>query len=163
MNRFWLRRLLIQLILRRFHVPRDAIRFAFSRYPDRIALITQRGSLTFSRLADRVYRLASGWHAAGVRKGDHVYTQLADDWEQVESCLAAYELGAIHTPLNEAHPTELIIDASQIAIPRVFVFDPEFVKTAELLSDQHPSMLQLKTGEHGAYETLIAGSPAKPS
>jgi fatty-acyl-CoA synthase len=163
MNRFWFRRLLIQLILRRFRVPRDAVRFAFSRYPDRIAIITRRGSLTYSRLADRVYRLASGWHAAGVRKGDHVYTQLADDWEQIETRLAAFELGAILTPFNEAHPSELILDASQIAIPRVFVFDPQFAKTAELLSDQHPSMLQLKTGEHGAYETLIAGSPAKPS
>src|SRR5262245_33458920 len=161
MNRFWFRRLLIQLILRRFRVPRDAIRFAFSKYPDRIALITQRGSLTYSRLEDRVNRLASGWHAAGVRKGDHVYTQLVDDWEQIEVRLAAYELGTILTSFNEAHPAEFISDAVQVATPRVFVFDPHFSKTSELLSNQHPSVLQLKTGEHGSYETLIAGSPAK--
>ncbi len=163
MNLYWFHRLLIQLILRRFRVPRDAVRFAFSKYPDRIALITQRGSLTYSRLADRVYRLASGWHAAGVKKGDYVYTQLADDWEQIEVRLAAYELGAILTSFNEAHPTDLILHAAQAAKPRVFVFDPNFAKNAELLSDQHPSMLQLKTGGHGSYETLIAGSPAKPS
>lgn len=163
MNRFWFRRLLIQLILRRFRVPRDAVRFAFEKYADRIALITQRGSLTYSRLADRVYRLASGWHAAGVRKGDYVYTQLPDDWEQIEVRLAAYELGAILVAFHEAHPSDLILYDSQIATPRVLVFDPEFAKTAELLSDQYPSMLQLKTGDHGSYETLIAGSPAKPS
>jgi fatty-acyl-CoA synthase len=163
MNRYWFRRLVIELILRRFRVPRDAVRFAFSKYPDRIALITQRGSLTYSRLADRVYKLASGWHAAGVKKGDHVYTQLADDWEQIEVRLAAYELGAILTSFNEAHPTELVLNAAQAAKPRVFIFDPNFAKNAELLSDQHPSMLQLKTGDHGSYETLIAGSPAKPS
>lgn len=163
MNRFWFRRLLIQLILRRFRVPRDAVRFAFEKYADRIALITQRGSLTYSRLADRVYRLASGWHAAGVRKGDYVYTQLPDDWEQIEVRLAAYELGAILVAFHEAHPSDLILYASQIATPRVLVFDPEFAKIAELLSDQYPSMLQLKTGDHGSYETLIAGSPAKPS
>jgi len=163
MNRFWLRRLLIRLILSRFRVPRDAVRFAFSKYPDRIALITQRGSLTYDRLADRVYRLASGWHAAGVRKGDHVYTQLGDDWEQVEVRLAAYELGVILTSFNEAHSPEMILDAAQIAVPHVFVFDPRFAKTAELLSDQHPSMLQLKTGDSGSYETLVVGSPAKRS
>ncbi len=163
MNLYWFHRLLIQLILRRFRVPRDAVRFAFSKYPDRIALITQRGSLTYSRLADRVYRLASGWHAAGVKKGDHVYTQLADDWEQIEARLAAYELGAILTSFHETHPAELVLHAAQVAKPRVFVFDPNFAKNAELLSDQHPSMLQLKTGGHGSYETLIAGSPAKPS
>ena len=163
MNLFWFRRLLIQLILHRFRVPRDAVRFAFAKYPERIALITQRGSLTYGLLADRVYRLVSGWHAAGVRKGDHVYAQLADDWEQIEVRLAAYELGAILTAFHEAHPSDLISHASQIATPRVFVFDPEFAKTAELLSDQNPSMLQLKTGDHGGYETLIAGSPAKPS
>jgi fatty-acyl-CoA synthase len=159
----WFRRFLIQLILRRFRVPRDAVRFAFSKYPNRIALITQRGSLTYGRLADRVNRLASGWHAAGVRKGHHVYSQLPDDWEQIEIRLAAYELGAILTSFNQAHPSEFILDASQIATPRVFIFDPDFAKTAELLSNQHPSMLQLKTGDHGSYETLIAGSPAKPS
>ena len=159
----WFRRFLIQLILRRFRVPRDAVRFAFSKYPERIALITQRGSLTYGILADRVYRLASGWHAAGVRKGNHVYTQLPDDWEQIEVRLAAYELGAILTSFNETHSSDFILNASQIATPRVFIFHPDFAKTAELLSNQRPSMLQLKTGDHGSYETLIAGSPAKPS
>src|SRR5262245_13425106 len=117
MNRYWFRSQLIQLMLRHFQVPRDAVRFAFSKYSDQVALFTERGPLTYGLLADRVYRLASGWHAAGVRTGDHVYALLKDDWEQIEVRLAAYELGVILSSFNEAHSSELILDVSRIATP----------------------------------------------
>ena len=78
------RALLLRVLLRRFHVPRDMTRFAFRRYGPRTALIAPSGQRTFAELEARVLRLAAGWHALGLRKGDHPFTLLSDDLEYVE-------------------------------------------------------------------------------
>lgn len=152
-----LRSMAVNLFLRRFKVPRDLVRFAFRRYGPRTALITPRGELTYAQLEDRVLRLATGWTALGVGKGDHVFTQLRDDWEQIEVRLAAYELGAVLTSFHEIYAAEKVLDLARLVQPRIFVFDPQVgAVAAERFAQELPDVSLLAAGER--YEYLIAAN-----
>ncbi|MDW8325407.1 MAG: AMP-binding protein [Anaerolineales bacterium] len=154
-----LRTLAIDLYLRRFRVPRDLTRYAFRRYGERVALITPSGSLTYARLADRVYRLATGLAGLGLRKGDRFFTLLPDDWEQIEVRLAAMELGAVQTAFHGAHAAELILEAARTAQPRVFIYHPSLgADIAHRLAHELEGIQLLAVREGATYEALIGSS-----
>lgn len=154
-----LRALVLHLYLRRFRVPRDLTRQAFRRYGERVALITPSGSLTYARLADRVYRLATGLAELEVRKGDRLFTLLPDDWEQIEVRLAAMELGAVQTAFHGAHAAELILEAAHAAQPRAFVYHPQLgADVAHRLVQELEGIRLLAVREGASYEALIGSS-----
>ncbi|MDQ6830543.1 MAG: acyl--CoA ligase, partial [Gemmatimonadota bacterium] len=153
----WLRLAQLRSTLRRFQVPRDAVRWALARYAERTALITPTATFTYAALGERVLSLANGWSALGVRKGDHVFTHLHDDHEQIEVRLAAYELGVILTSFNEAHALDLITRAVRMAPPTMFVIGPRTdERVRAMLVRECPSMPILRTGPGDTYERVIA-------
>ncbi len=158
----WLRLAHFKITLRRFQVPRDAVRWAFDRYADRTALITPTSAFTYGALASRVFSLANGWSALGVRKGDHVFTHLHDDHEQIEVRLAAYELGVILTSFNEAHALELITRAVRMAPPTMFIIGPRTDDGVRaMLVRECPSMPILRAGTGDTYERVISQHHAR--
>jgi fatty-acyl-CoA synthase len=74
-------------------------RHAFAT-PDEVAIRFLGESITWSRLDDRVQRLAAGLSARGVSKGDRVAILMTNRPEFVETALAASAIGAIAVPLN---------------------------------------------------------------
>jgi fatty-acyl-CoA synthase len=159
-----LRALVLDLYLRQFRVPRDLTRYAFRRYGERVALITPSGSLTYARLADRVYRLATGLAELEVRKGDRLFTLLPDDWEQIEVRLAAMELGAVQTAFHGAHTAEFILEAAHAARPRAFVYHPGLgAHIAQRLAHELAGIQLLAVREGATYEALIGFSQPRQS
>lgn len=81
----------------------DYLREHATRTPDRVAVVDEsRGrktALTFSELARRVDRIATGLLRAGVRPNEVVCFQLPNYWEFVALQLALVRVGAISCPL----------------------------------------------------------------
>lgn len=68
--------------------------------PDAPALVDRRRSLTYAELAHRVAQVAGGLVRNGVRRGDRVAYLGVSAVEVLETCFAAWWLGAIAVPLN---------------------------------------------------------------
>ncbi|WP_419919797.1 class I adenylate-forming enzyme family protein [Candidatus Poriferisocius sp.] len=70
-------------------------------YPDRVAVAVVGGpSLTFGELRDRVRRVAGGFRAAGVGRGDRVAVMAGNGLVFFDVYLAAAYLGAAVVPIN---------------------------------------------------------------
>jgi fatty-acyl-CoA synthase len=114
----WLKRLLVQWLLRRFSVPRDAVRFAWKRYPQRTALITPSRTLSYRQLQARTMRIVSAFSAHGLKKGDICYLQVGDACDLVEVNLAALESGVVLAGIQPAADEQLLARLSQTIPPK---------------------------------------------
>ncbi len=72
------------------------------RCPERVALVDERGTLTFAEIARRTNALAHGLAAAGVREGDGVAIMCRNHRGFVEATIACAKLGASQLYLNTA-------------------------------------------------------------
>lgn len=155
---------LIKLYLSRYRVPRQMIRDAFRRYPQRTALISPRGKLTYQKLEERVNSLVQFLESAGISQGDRVFTLLADDWEQIEVRLASFEVGFVLAPFPVQKTDQAILQAARIASPSAVVFDPDLAgKLPEKMRQLFPGIIFLPTGEENAYEKIISQHQARRS
>jgi acyl-CoA synthetase (AMP-forming)/AMP-acid ligase II len=101
------------------------------RCPDRIALIDERGTLTFAEIARRTDSLAHGLAAAGVREGDGVAIMCRNHRGFVEATIACAKLGASQLYLNTAFAGPQIADVLRREAPTALIYDEEF---ADLVS-----------------------------
>ncbi|MFB8775921.1 (2,3-dihydroxybenzoyl)adenylate synthase [Streptomyces broussonetiae] len=75
-------------------------------HPDRIALVDpapRRRTWTYRALDERADRLAAGFAARGIGRGDRVVVQLPNVGEFVEVCFALYRIGALPVFALPAH------------------------------------------------------------
>lgn len=80
----------------------DLLDTAAATAPEKVAVITDEGSLGYRELAGES-RTGAGWlHALGVRRGDRVAVLLPNRAEVITLVVAASRLGAIFVVLNEA-------------------------------------------------------------
>lgn len=159
-----LKKWLLKRYLARYRIPRDMTRQAFRRYPERTALVTTRGSLSFADLGRRVYSLSRGLEDLGIEKGGRVFTLLPDGREQVEARLACFESGLILTSFHTAHPQSAVLGAARTAPPDVLLVDPGIgADTAHALALEHPGLTILETGPGKNYEDLLDTAEARPS
>jgi acyl-CoA synthetase (AMP-forming)/AMP-acid ligase II len=101
------------------------------RCPDRIALVDERGTLTFAEIARRTDALAHGLAAAGVREGDGVAIMCRNHRGFVEATVACAKLGASQLYLNTAFAGPQITDVLRREAPTALIYDEEF---ADLVS-----------------------------
>ncbi len=158
--KFSLRKALIMRKVGGFKSLRDVGRWAFRRYADDTALITQDGSLTFAQLGARVFKLARALNALGVKKGDSLFVLLTDGQIQYEARLAAHEAGAVLTFLSlEAAPASVLAAAQRIK-PKLVIYDPlRAAQTAAALRNALPGLSLLASGED--YEKQLAAQVPK--
>ncbi|NUP37587.1 MAG: AMP-binding protein [Streptomyces sp.] len=71
-------------------------------FPDRVALVDERRSVTWTQFHERVARLARGLAARGVQRGDRLAVLSLDRIEVLETYFAAARLGALFVPLNHS-------------------------------------------------------------
>jgi GPH family glycoside/pentoside/hexuronide:cation symporter len=156
--------LLVRLFFTRFRVPRDVVRHGLRRHRDRIAVISERGALSYAQLESRVLRLAQALHFAGVRAQDRMFTQVRDGWEQVELRLAAYEVGAVLTSLHHAQPAASVVELARVAEPKVYVYDPgPCAAVAEGLARALPAVRLIDVGVASTYERELERHPPRRS
>lgn len=158
----FLRKLIINALLRRFQVPRDLIRFAYSRYGRHLALVDDSGNLSYAQLESRALSLAEGLRVLGLRKGDLVVTLLPETREQLEGRLAAYESGLVYCALHQHLPPNIIRHFIDEAAPKLFLYEKKLAgKMVESLRADYPEMKFLEKGV--AYEKFIGNYPPKRS
>ena len=156
------RKLLVNALLRRFHVPRDLIRYAFSRYGHRLAVVDDRGELSYAQLQARALSLAEGWKSLGLRKGDFIVSLLPEAREQLEGRVAAYESGIIYCAIHQQLSPEMIRHFIRQAEPKLLFYDPLLGgEMIPALRRDYPAMQFLAKGE--AYEKFVTTNPPKPS
>ncbi|MFD5080402.1 class I adenylate-forming enzyme family protein [Streptomyces sp. NPDC058371] len=71
-------------------------------FPDRIALVDERRSVTWAQFHDRTAELARGLAELGIERGDRVAVLSQDRIEVLESYFALARLGAVFVPLNHS-------------------------------------------------------------
>jgi acyl-CoA synthetase (AMP-forming)/AMP-acid ligase II len=96
------------------------------RCPDRIALVDERGTLTFAEISRRTDALAHGLATAGVREGDGVAIMCRNHRGFVEGTIACAKLGASQLYLNTAFAGPQIADVLRREAPSALIYDEEF-------------------------------------
>src|SRR4030042_4338611 len=93
----------------------DMLDKASDLYPNKEALVDDRGRLTYSQLREKTNRLAIGLIKLGINKGDPVLLQLPNWGEFVYSFFALHKIGAIavlllprHTQIEVNHFCDLV-------------------------------------------------------
>jgi long-chain acyl-CoA synthetase len=110
----------------------EAFQLTAAARADRVALRTMQDgiTLTFAEYADKVRRLAAGFHALGVRRGDTVAFMLHNRPEFHPLDTAVMHLGGIPFSVYNTSSPEQIAYLLSDAAPRVFVVEAGFLETA---------------------------------
>jgi fatty-acyl-CoA synthase len=109
------------------------------RCPDRIALVDERGTLTFAEIERRTNALAHELARAGVRPQAAVAIMCRNHRGFVEATIACAKLGASQLYLNTAFAGPQIADVLHREGPTALIYDEEF---AELVSGGAEGMLR---------------------
>jgi fatty-acyl-CoA synthase len=106
--------------------PAAAYMGAAARYPDRLALIDERGTLTFSEVHRRSNALARELAAAGIAEGDGVAIMCRNHRGFIETTVACSKLGASALYLNTMFAAPQITDVLAREQAKAVVYDEEF-------------------------------------
>jgi fatty-acyl-CoA synthase len=103
-----------------------------ARTPDAIAVIDERGELSFADIHRRTNALAHAFSDAGIGEGDGVAIMCRDHRGFVEATVAASKLGANALYMNTAFAAPQLAEVVKRERAAAIVYDEEF---AELLAD----------------------------
>jgi fatty-acyl-CoA synthase len=106
--------------------PAAGYKAAASRYPDRLALIDESGTLTFQEVHERSNALAHALRAEGVGPGSRVGIMCRNHRGWVEAYVATNKLGAHALFFNTAFSGPQMADVAQREDPVAIIFDEEF-------------------------------------
>lgn len=106
--------------------PAAAYTGAAIRYPERLALVDERGALTFAEIDRRTNALAHALARAGVRAQDGVAVMCRNHRGFIEATVACSKLGASVLYLNTAFAAPQIADVLQREAPAALIYDAEF-------------------------------------
>ncbi|WP_300679310.1 AMP-binding protein [Nocardioides sp.] len=96
------------------------------RYPDRVGLIDEAGSLTWGEVHRRSNALARALSARGVGEGDGVAVMCRNHRGFVEALIAAGKIGADVLLLNTAFAGPQLAEVIEREQPRIVLHDAEF-------------------------------------
>jgi fatty-acyl-CoA synthase len=106
--------------------PATGITLAARKFPQRTALIDERGSLTFEQLHRRSNALAHAFAGMGIGAGDGVGIMCRNHRGFVETILAVSKLGASALFLNTMFAGPQLAEVTKREGPKILVFDEEF-------------------------------------
>jgi acyl-CoA synthetase (AMP-forming)/AMP-acid ligase II len=106
--------------------PATGITTAAIHHPHEIAVIDERGSLSFERLHRRSNALAHSLAAMGVGYGDGVGIMCRNHRGFIEATLAAAKLGASALYLNTMFAGPQLAEVTKREGPKVLIYDEEF-------------------------------------
>jgi acyl-CoA synthetase (AMP-forming)/AMP-acid ligase II len=96
------------------------------RYPERVAIVDERGALTFAEVDARTNALARALRAAGVREGDGVALMCRNHRGFIEANVACSKLGASVLYLNTAFAAPQLADVLRREAAAALIYDAEF-------------------------------------
>jgi fatty-acyl-CoA synthase len=111
--------------------PATGIATAAIHYPNEVALIDERGPLTFGQVQRRTNALARSLAEMGVKYGDGLGIMCRNHRGFVEATLASAKLGASALYLNTAFAGPQLAEVTRREGPKVLVYDEEFAGLLE--------------------------------
>ncbi|HKH79837.1 MAG TPA: AMP-binding protein, partial [Solirubrobacteraceae bacterium] len=96
------------------------------RYPGRMAIVDEKGTLTFAEVDRRTNALARGLSGAGVKEQDSVAIMCRNHRGFIEATIACSKLGAGALYLNTAFAGPQIADVMRREDPVALIYDEEF-------------------------------------
>ncbi len=131
------------------------------RLPQRPAVSSEAGTLTFAALVDRVARIA-GSFAATLVPGDRVALCMENSPEVLELFFACWTAGLCVVPTNaKLHPKEVAYIAESSGAKLLFT-SPSLAEGLSSLHGEVPSLGEVICTGTDRYRRLLDGSPARP-
>jgi len=136
------------------------------RYPDRVSIIDELGSLTFGEVNERTNRLASSLADAGIGEGDGVAIMARNHRGFIEATVAVSKLGADSLYLNTAFSGPQLEDVVNREKPKALIYDEEFAELIEAAGRRRKRFVAWSDSDDPpdrTLEDLIAqGDPSDP-
>ena len=134
--------------------------------PDRPALISGAGTVTYAQLAERIRRVSNGLRGLGVGRGDRVAWLGPNHPAFLESFFAVGQLGAVVAPVNHRLGPEMRSSVLGLTEPVVLI-EHEIAEPVEAASIRHRIVVEGSAERSRAddfvdYEALVAASPDDP-
>lgn len=101
------------------------------------------GEITYGEVDAMANRMAQGFRALGVGRGDHVAVMLPNCADFVYTIFALARLGAVAVPVNTAYHGELLRHVLASSDSRVLVVDTAYVDRFPLLASHLPDLDRL--------------------
>jgi acyl-CoA synthetase (AMP-forming)/AMP-acid ligase II len=135
--------------------PATGVTTAAIHHPHEIAVIDERGSLTWERLHRRSNALARSLGTLGIGPGDGVGIMCRNHRGFLEATLAAAKLGASALYLNTMFAGPQLVEVTRREGPQALIYDEEFAGLLEGVEDSvHRIVAWTDGGEAGAEATL---------
>lgn len=130
---------------------------AVARHPDKVAIVDPKGRVTYAELGRMVERLALGFLALGIQKGDVVTVQLPNWAEFVFIHLALTRIGAVTNPLLPIYRHRELTYMTGLAESVAIVIPAEFRRYdyPQMLADIRGDLPKLKYA-------FVVGGTARP-
>jgi acyl-CoA synthetase (AMP-forming)/AMP-acid ligase II len=134
--------------------PATGVTTAAIHHPHEIAVIDERGSLTWERLHRRSNALAHSFAAMGVGYGDGVGIMCRNHRGFLEATLAAAKLGASALYLNTMFAGPQLVEVTRREGPKALVYDQEFTGLLEGVDDSVERVVGWVDDDAGGELTL---------
>ncbi len=134
--------------------PATGVATAAIHHPHEIAIVDERGSLSFERLQRRTNALAHSFAAIGIGPGDGVGVMCRNHRGFVEATLAAAKLGASALYLNTMFAGPQLVEVTRREAPKALVYDEEFATLLEGVDDSVHRIVAWTDTEETAETTL---------
>src|SRR6478752_1161488 len=115
--------------------PATGIAIAAIHHPHEIALVDERGALSFERLHRRTNALAHAFAELGIGYGDGIGIMCRNHRGFIEATLAAAKLGASALYLNTMFAGPQLVEVTRREDSRALVYDEEFADLLEGVDD----------------------------
>jgi acyl-CoA synthetase (AMP-forming)/AMP-acid ligase II len=111
------------------------------QFPDRIAIVDERGAVTFADVQRRTNALANELRRRGVGEGDGVAIMCRNHRGFIEATVACAKLGASALYLNTSFAGPQIADVVSREDPVALIFDEEFAGLVEEASRERKRLI----------------------
>ncbi|MBS1883654.1 MAG: AMP-binding protein [Actinobacteria bacterium] len=126
--------------------PATGVAVAAIEHPYEIAILDERGALTWERLHKRSNALAHAFRAMGIGPGDGVGVMARNHRGFLETTLATAKLGAAALYLNTMFSGPQLVDVMKREGPKALVYDEEF---EDLLAGVEPGVRRIVAWHDG--------------
>ncbi len=134
--------------------PATGVSTAAIHYPHEIAVVDERGALSWERLHRRSNALAHSFAEMGIGYGDGVGIMCRNHRGFLEATLAVAKLGASALYLNTMFAGPQLAEVTRREGPKALVHDAEFAGLLEGVEDSVRRVVGWSEGDDGAAVTL---------